>query len=117
MAAALPFVLRTLSSPAVTSCGTILGPLTMPVHTGVLQRLGGRPKLPPACQQSYLRHSQTTCVQDGCGDCEAGKDFNTCTDPLLILAHMCYGGRVASGCAGSVGWGGGQLGALHRAAA
>jgi copper transporter 1 len=31
----------------------------------------------------------THCM-DGCGDCEAGKDFNTCTDPLLILAHMCY---------------------------
>ncbi len=42
---------------------------------------------------SYSPHAATftRCSQDGCGDCEAGKDFNTCIDPLLILAHMCYG--------------------------
>lgn len=28
------------------------------------------------------------CV-DGCGDCGEGKDWSSCTDPLLTLAWMC----------------------------
>lgn len=28
---------------------------------------------------------------DGCPACEQGKTWNTCTEPLLVLARMCYG--------------------------
>ncbi|PSC67760.1 glucose-methanol-choline oxidoreductase [Micractinium conductrix] len=32
----------------------------------------------------------STHCMDGCPDCEMGKLWNTCTDPLSVLAWMCY---------------------------
>ena len=63
----------------------------------------------PHCPTTPTQSLCAKACMDGCGDCGAGKDWSTCSDPLLTLAWMCR-------CEGGAGGGGGGTARLHPCA-